>query len=143
EDMADYVERFVKDLGVSIIGGCCGTTPEHIRAISTRLKGLVPTRKKVEKKVYVSGPQEAIPIDSSEALVRIGERLNVRGSKKVREAVESDDEIQIAVLEEVVEEQVKDLGIEIIDVCMDSNIVETEKVLPRVIYETTSDFKGA
>ena len=40
------------------------------------------------------------------------------------------------------EEQVKDLGIEIIDDCMDSNIVETEKVLPQAIYELTSDFKG-
>ena len=142
EDMADYVEHFVKDFGVSVIGGCCGTTPEHIRSISKRLKGVVPVRKETEKKVFVSGPQEAIPIDSSESLIRIGERLNVRGSKKVREAVECDDEIQMEVLEEVVEEQVKDLGIDIIDVCMDSNIVETEKVLPQAIYELTSNFKG-
>ena len=103
EDMADYVESFVKDLGVSIIGGCCGTTPAHIRSISKRLKGLVPSRKEIAKKVFVSGPQEAISLDSSEALIRIGERLNVRGSKKVREAVERDDEIQREVLEEVVE----------------------------------------
>ena len=143
ENMADYVERFVKDFGVSIIGGCCGTTPEHIRAISKRLKGLVPQTREVEKKVFVSGPQEAMPLDSSESLIRVGERLNVRGSKKVREAVERDDEMEMGVLEEVVEEQAKDLGIDIIDVCMDSNIVETEKVLPQVIYELTSDFKGA
>ena len=75
-------------------------------------------------------------------MIRIGERVNVRGSKKVRDAVECDDEIQMEVLEEVVEEQVKDLGIDIIDVCMDSNIVETEKVLPQAIYELTSNFKG-
>ena len=142
ESMADYIERFVKDFGVSIVGGCCGTTPEHIRAISNRLKGIVRNQKKVDNRVYVSGPQEAIVIDSSEGLIRIGERLNVRGSKKIREAVERDDKIQMEVLEEVVEEQVKDLGIDIIDVCMDSNIVETEKVLPQAIYELTSDFKG-
>ncbi len=142
EEMANYLERFVKDSGVAIIGGCCGTTPEHIRALSNRLKDVVPNRKKIEKQVYVSGPQEAVPLDSSEALLRIGERLNVRGSKKVREAVERDDGIQMATLEEVTEEQVKDLGIEIIDVCMDSNIVETEAVLTEVIYELTSDFKG-
>jgi 5-methyltetrahydrofolate--homocysteine methyltransferase len=142
EAMADYVERFVKDFGVSIVGGCCGTTPEHIRALSNRLKGVVPNRKKIEKQVFVSGPQEAVPINSGDGLVRIGERLNVRGSKKVREAVERDDGIQMGVLEEVVDEQVKDLGIDIIDVCMDSNIVETEKVLPQAIYELTSDFKG-
>ncbi len=142
EEMADYVERFVKDSGVAIIGGCCGTTPDHIRALSNRLKGVVPNRKKIEKQVYVSGPQVAVALDSSEALLRIGERLNVRGSKKVREAVERDDGIQMATLEEVTEEQVKDLGIEIIDVCMDSNIVETEVALTKTIYELTSDFKG-
>ena len=142
ESMADYVERFVKERGVSIVGGCCGTTPEHIRALSDRVKGVVPNRKQVEKQVFVSGPQEAVTLSGSDALIRIGERLNVRGSKKVREAVERDDGVQMEVLEEVVEEQVKDLGIEIIDVCMDSNIVETETVLPEAIYELTSDFKG-
>ncbi len=142
EAMADYVEHFVKESGVSIVGGCCGTTPEHIRALSNRLKGMVLNRKKLEKRVLVSGPQVAVEINSGDGLVRIGERLNVRGSKKVREAVERDDGIQMGVLEEVVEEQVKDLGIEIIDVCMDSNIVETEKALPQTIYELTSDFKG-
>ena len=142
EAMADYVERFVKELGVSIVGGCCGTTPEHIRSLSKRLKGVVPNRKRIRKRVFVSGPQEAVAIGSSDDLVRIGERLNVRGSKKVRDAVERDDGIQMDVLEEVVQEQVTDLGIEIIDVCMDSNIVETEKVLPKAIYELTSDFKG-
>ncbi len=142
EPMADYVERFVKESGVSIVGGCCGTTPDHIRALANRLKGVVPARKKLEKRVFVSGPQEAVEIDSGDGLVRVGERLNVRGSKKVREAVERDDGIQMSVLEEVVEEQVKDLGIDIIDVCMDSNIIETETALPRTIYELTSDFRG-
>ena len=140
--MADYVERFVTEFGVAIVGGCCGTTPDHIRALSNRLKGVVPQRTLPASKVYVSGPQEAVVLDSSEGLVRIGERLNVRGSKKVREAVERDDGIQMTILEEVVQEQVKDLGIEIIDVCMDSNVVETEVLLPEIIYALTSDFKG-
>ncbi|MCK5885032.1 MAG: dihydropteroate synthase, partial [Alcanivorax sp.] len=142
EEMADYVERFVTEFGVAIVGGCCGTTPDHIRVLSNRLKGVVPQRTLPAGKVYVSGPQEAVVLDSSEGLVRIGERLNVRGSKKVREAVERDDGIQMTILEEVVQEQVKDLGIEIIDVCMDSNVVETEVVLPEIIYALTSDFKG-
>ena len=142
EEMADYVERFVKDFGVAIVGGCCGTTPNHIRALSNRLKGVVPKRSAPVSGVYVSGPQEAVCLDSADGLIRIGERLNVRGSKKVRDAVERDDGIQMSTLEDVTQEQVKDLGIEIIDVCMDSNIVETEVVLPETIYELTSDFKG-
>ncbi|MCS5621907.1 MAG: homocysteine S-methyltransferase family protein, partial [Nitrospinaceae bacterium] len=142
EDMANTMEPFVREHGVAIVGGCCGTTPDHIRVLSSRLKGVVPQRTLPASKVYVSGPQEAVVLDSSEGLIRIGERLNVRGSKKVREAVERDDGIQMTILEEVVQEQVKDLGIEIIDVCMDSNIVETEVVLPETIYALTSDFKG-
>ena len=69
--------------------------------------------------------------------------LNVRGSKKVRDAVELEDKIHSDVLEEVVREQVTDLGLDIIDVCMDSNIVETEKILPEIIHNLTSDFKGS
>lgn len=143
DEMASIMEPFVRELGVSIIGGCCGTRPDHIRALRKMAEGLVPVARKVDQRVYVSGPQEAIPLDSSRGLVRIGERLNVRGSKAVREAVERDGDIQFQVLEDVMNEQVKDLGIEIIDVCMDSNVVETEKVLPAVLHSLTSDFKGA
>ena len=143
EDMADAVEPFVKTFGAGIIGGCCGTTPAHIKALTERLKDFRPLSRKANHRIYLSGPQETVLLDGSEALVRIGERLNARGSKKIREAVEEEDNIRMEVLEEVVTEQVVDLGLEIIDVCMDSNIVETEKVLPKVIHELTSDFKGA
>lgn len=142
EEMADIMEPFVRDYGVSVIGGCCGTTPAHIQALSKRFKNIERKRLTPETRVYVSGPQETAPLDSSESLIRIGERLNVRGSKKVRDAVEHDGEPQMDTLSEVVREQVVDLGIDIIDVCMDSNIVETEKALPEIIHGLTSDFKG-
>ncbi|MBI5427876.1 MAG: homocysteine S-methyltransferase family protein [Nitrospinae bacterium] len=143
EDMAETMAPFVKESGAAIVGGCCGTTPEHIRALRRRLGDSVPLERPRDTRVFVSGPQEAALLDSSKGLARIGERLNARGSKKVRDAVERDGEIRMDVLEEVVSEQVKDLGIEIIDVCMDSNIVETEKALPAVIRGLTADFKGA
>ena len=142
EDMADTMESLVREQGVSIVGGCCGTRPDHIRALRKCLNGVVPAPRQPDRRIFVSGPQEAVPIDSSKGLVRIGERLNVRGSRIVREAVERGGSISMPVLEEVVNEQVKDLGIEIIDVCMDSNIVETESVLAQVIHELTSDFRG-
>lgn len=142
EEMVEIMEPFVREWGASIVGGCCGTNPSHIRALSGRLGGLAPLKREPDRGVYVSGPQEAIRLDSSRDLIRIGERLNVRGSQKVREAVEQEGGIKATVLEDVVTEQVKDLGLEIIDVCMDSNIVETEKVLPQVIHDLTSDFKA-
>ena len=143
DNMAEIMQPFVSGFGVSIVGGCCGTTPAHIQALRKRIDGIERKVITPEKAIYISGPQEAVRLDSSQSLIRIGERLNVRGSKKVRDAVEHDGEMETHVLEEVVSEQVIDLGIEIIDVCMDSNIVSTEEVLPKVIHEMTSDFKGA
>jgi 5-methyltetrahydrofolate--homocysteine methyltransferase len=143
EAMADTLEAFVREGGVNIVGGCCGTTPAHIEALSGRVKQYAPAKPKPEGGIFVSGPQEAVALASASGLVRIGERLNVRGSKKVREAVETERGLNMDVLEEVVREQVSGLGMEIIDVCMDSNIVETEKLLPEVIQGLTSDFKGA
>ncbi len=143
DNMAEIMEPFVSKFGVSIVGGCCGTTPAHIKALRKRIGGVERKTLTPDKAIYISGPQEAVRLDSSESLIRIGERLNVRGSKKVRDAVEHDGKMETHVLEEVVNEQVKDLGIEIIDVCMDSNIVSTEEVLPKVIHAMTSDFKGA
>jgi 5-methyltetrahydrofolate--homocysteine methyltransferase len=143
EAMAQTVEPFVKEFGVAIVGGCCGTTPAHIEALKKRLGGVEPKPRQPDGTVYISGPQEAIPLDSSQGLIRIGERLNVRGSKVVRDAIETEEGVKLAPLDEVVREQVKDLGIDIIDVCMDSNIVETEKILPEVIHKLTSDFHGA
>lgn len=143
EEMVEIMEPFAREGGVSILGGCCGTNPTHIRALSNRLAGLAPLKRVQDKRIFISGPQEAVPLDSSKDLIRIGERLNVRGSQKVREAVEREGGMLTNVLEEVVSEQVKDLGLDIIDVCMDSNIVETEKVLPKIIHDLTSDFKAA
>ncbi|NIR56427.1 MAG: dihydropteroate synthase [Nitrospinaceae bacterium] len=142
EAMGEIMEPFVKEYGVALVGGCCGTRPDHIRVLREKFKDAKPFARKTDPHVYISGPQEVAALDSAEGLVRIGEMLNVRGSKKVRDAVESDGGLQMEVLEEVAHSQVDDLGMEIIDVCLDSNIVETEKVLPEVIHGVTSDFKA-
>lgn len=143
EEMAEIMEPFIREGGVSIVGGCCGTRPEHIKALSERLKGAAPLKRVTDNGVYISGPQEAVLLDSSENLVRIGEKLNIRGSKKIRDAVEGESGVQLETLEETMNQQVKDLGIDIIDICMDSNIVDTPTVFPQVVRDLTRDFKGA
>lgn len=140
--MGEYMQGFVKDYGINIVGGCCGTTPDHIREIAKAVKEVKRAERKVKKVNLVSGPQVAVELNSKDSLIRIGERLNARGSLKVRVAVEEASNIDYEALEEVVSEQVRDLGIDIIDVCMDSNIIETDKVLPDVIYKMTADFQG-
>lgn len=142
-DLAGHLLSFVKDYGVNIVGGCCGTRPDHIKAIAEAVKGVKPVAREIKKQNLLSGPQNAVPLDSSEGLIRIGERLNVRGSLKVREAVEGPDGLQLEPLEEVVNEQVQDLGLNIIDVCMDSNLVNTEETLVAVVKNITTDLSGA
>lgn len=143
EQFATCLRDYVTELGVKIVGGCCGTTPEHIAALSELLAGCVPAHRNPDRRTYISGPQQAVLVDSSKGLFMIGERLNVRGSKKVREAVESGKEIDHGALEEVVHHQVHELGLNVIDVCMDSNVVDTTRTLKEVIYRQTTDFSGA
>ncbi len=142
KDLAKHILHFVKEYGVNIVGGCCGTNPDHIEAIAKVLKNHKPILRNTSQKTMVSGPQNAVLLDSSQGLIRIGERLNVRGSKKVREAVESQDDIHYDVLEAVVHEQTDSLGLEILDVCMDSNVVNTETTLCKVIQSLTVNFSG-
>ncbi len=143
DKFAEHLKSFVCDYGIRVVGGCCGTTPEHIACTVETLKSAVPKRFSPPRLVYVSGPQEAVALDSAENLIRFGERLNIRGSKKVRDAVENDDGINHDVLDAVVREQVHELGCQIIDVCMDSNQVDTVATLREVVRGQTNDFPGA
>lgn len=135
--------RFVEQYGVNIVGGCCGTTPEHIRLVAEAVVGLRPRPRAPEPGLYASGPQEAVLLDGGKTLLRFGERLNVRGSKKVRDAIENESGIDHDALEEVVREQVNELGCEVIDVCMDSNVVNTVDALREVVHVQTTDFRAA
>ncbi len=143
DEMARLLSGYVRDYGVNIVGGCCGTTPAHIAAIADAVRGIKPKSRKPVPGVYISGPQEAVLLDGSKTLILIGERLNVRGSQAVRQAVEGGGEIDHHALEEVIVEQVRDLGVRVIDVCMDSNVVDTTDVLKEVVHRQTTDFSGA
>jgi 5-methyltetrahydrofolate--homocysteine methyltransferase len=143
EDLAGHLARFMDTYGINIVGGCCGTTPAHIRAVAKEAGKRKPKERKPEGGVYLAGPRRAVRLESEAQLIRIGERLNVRGSKKVRDAVEHDGPPDMDALEEVVREQLEDLGCEVLDVCMDSNIVDTKTVLPQVIQGVCVDFPGA
>lgn len=143
QEFAAYLRKFVAEFGVNLVGGCCGTTPEHIRCLVEAVRELTPKPRRAEPGLYVSGPQEAVLLDGTTTLIRFGERLNVRGSQKVREAVENEAGINHDALEEVVREQVQDLGCEVIDVCMDSNMIDTVETLKEVVRIQCGDFPGA
>ena len=143
EEFGKYQRKFVEKYGVDIVGGCCGTRPAHIQAVADSVKNAVKKTRSPHTGTWISGPQEAILLDGSETLIRIGERLNVRGSLKVRDAVENDTGIDHDALEEVIHEQVDGLGCQVIDVCMDSNQIDTVATLKEVAHVQTTDFAGA
>ncbi len=82
EDFADRSMRIV-DLGISVVGGCCGTTPAHIAALRKRLDGHHGTRHEYSRRFhYMTGRYGALDVDGREDVLKIGERLNPTARKK-------------------------------------------------------------
>ncbi len=143
EEFTRILVGLVDRYGIDVVGGCCGTRPDHIRLLADAMRSRKPRPRTVDDGLWVSGPQNAISVDSSRTLFMIGERLNVRGSAKVKKAVESGGAMDLDALGEVVEEQARGLGLGVLDVCMDSNLVDTGATLSTVIRELTDDFPAA
>ena len=89
EVMADVVRMLAGRGLLNIVGGCCGTTPEHIGALAEAVKGLPPRRFEPRKTLTVSG-LEPVLIDRSRNFTNIGERTNVAGSRKFAKLVAAD-----------------------------------------------------
>ena len=91
-ELADWLERFVAEDGVGLVGGCCGTTPEHIRAVDAMLRRLAengyrprPKPREVTPTPAMASLFSAVPYRQESAYLAIGERCNANGSKKFRE----------------------------------------------------------
>ncbi len=92
EEFAGHMNRFVIQDGVSVIGGCCGTTPEHIAALAKAMAGVSPAhRGAVPVRSAVSSLYQAIDLDQEIRPLLIGERSNSNGSKKFRDLLLADD----------------------------------------------------
>jgi len=122
EQLARKVERFCAEGWVNIVGGCCGTTAEHIRALAEVVRKYPPRRAHPARRCVVSGV-EVLVIDQDTRPVLVGERTNVLGSRKFKELVAAGDWDQAA---EVARAQVRK-GAHVLDVCLqdpDRNEVE-------------------
>ncbi len=92
DELAHWHERFVKDYGVNLIGGCCGTTPAHIKAVADRLHGAAPGQKRRDSfPAQLSSLYTAATIKQDTGLLIVGERTNATGSKAFRELLFKDD----------------------------------------------------
>ena len=113
EAFAAQVSAFVREDGVSIVGGCCGTTPEHIRKLRVALEGIGPASRDPQPKPSLSSLYQAVEIRQEIPPFLIGERCNASGSKKFRElllAEDFDGAVRVAL------EQQKD-GAHAVDLC--------------------------
>ncbi|MGK9038888.1 methionine synthase [Rhizobium sp. SA279] len=125
EMMARQVEGFVRDGLVNIVGGCCGSTPEHIRAIAEAVKGYKP-REIPEHKPFMSlSGLEPFMLTKDIPFVNVGERTNVTGSARFRKLITAGDyTAALAVARDQVEN-----GAQIIDINMDEGLIDSEKAM--------------
>jgi 5-methyltetrahydrofolate--homocysteine methyltransferase len=124
-DTSRYLGEFARDGLLNVVGGCCGTTPEHTRAIADAVRGLAPRHiPQPPHRPRYSG-LEPFEIGPDTGFVMIGERTNVTGSARFRGLVEADD-YQGAV--EVALEQVRG-GANLLDVNMDADLLDSERAM--------------
>jgi 5-methyltetrahydrofolate--homocysteine methyltransferase len=113
--LADAHERFTREFGLSLIGGCCGTTPEHTAALADRLAGRPIAHRRPRPEPGVASLYQHVPFRQDTAFLSIGERTNANGSKAFRDAMlegRYEDCVQIA------RAQTRD-GAHLLDVCVD------------------------
>jgi 5-methyltetrahydrofolate--homocysteine methyltransferase len=113
--LAEFHRHHVTDLGISIVGGCCGTTPAHLKAVVDAVSGLEPAPRNVEWEPSVASIYTAVPIEQDNSFLIIGERTNANGSKAFRTAMIADD---FDTCTRMGIDQVRE-GAHVIDVCVD------------------------
>jgi 5-methyltetrahydrofolate--homocysteine methyltransferase len=115
EELADAHETFTREFGLSLVGGCCGTTPEHMRQVVDRMAGLIPGARVSESDPAVASLYQAVPLRQDSTYLSIGERTNANGSKAFREALLVDD---IEGCVQIARDQIRD-GAHLLDLCVD------------------------
>ena len=129
EFMAEVLGSFASDGLVNIVGGCCGTTPAHIKAIADSVRSISPRHSpEIPRRLRLSG-LEPLEVGPDSLFLNIGERTNVTGSAKFRRLIEEDD-YDAAV--EIAREQVLN-GAQIIDVNMDEGMLDSESAMQKFL----------
>lgn len=125
EEMREYIRDFAKSGFVNLIGGCCGTTPEHIQRMAEAVQGISPRRiPEIEPLTRLSG-MEPLIIRPETNFINVGERTNVTGSRKFARLIRNEDyEEALSVARHQVEG-----GAQIIDVNMDEGLLDSKQAM--------------
>jgi 5-methyltetrahydrofolate--homocysteine methyltransferase len=114
EPLADALAEFVERYGVGIVGGCCGTTPEHIAAIAERVSGRSVASRPGRRPPHLSSMIAATPLVQEPRPTMVGERVNSQGSRKAKELLLADDYDGLV---QIAEDQVQG-GAHVLDLCV-------------------------
>jgi len=130
--LADALAEFVRDFGVDIVGGCCGTTPRHLERVVERVRSLPAHRRSRPKPApEVASAMKAVPLDLEPRPLIVGERVNTQGSRKVKELLLADDYAGVL---QIARGQVEG-GAHVLDVCVALNEREDEAAQMRSLVK--------
>tara|TARA_B100001121_G_scaffold229009_1_gene202306 strand:- start:676 stop:4200 length:3525 start_codon:yes stop_codon:yes gene_type:complete len=134
-EMSKVVKEFAKDGLINMVGGCCGTTPDHIRLISESVQNLKPRKiPEVENFTRLSG-LEPFVIRPENNFINVGERTNVTGSAKFKRLIkEGDYETALSVARQQIQN-----GAQIIDINMDEGLLDSEKAMEKFLRLIASE----
>ena len=133
--MAANLSDFAENGLANIVGSCCGSRPEHTRAIADAVAGIKPRRRPSENPNTVLSGLEVLEIRADSNFVNVGERANVTGSARFRRLIRSDryeDAVSVA------RQQVED-GAQILDVNMDEGMLDSEAAMERYLKLLASE----
>jgi 5-methyltetrahydrofolate--homocysteine methyltransferase len=135
ESLAPQLREWAQNGWLNIVGGCCGTTPPHIKAIAEAVKGLPPRKvPTVEPYLRLSG-LDALTVRPNSNFLNIGERTNVAGSPKFAQLIKAGDyEAALAIARQQVEN-----GAQVIDVCMDEGMIDGVAAMHRFLNLIASE----
>lgn len=133
EEFAEVGKKLVEE-GAAIIGGCCGTTPEHIRALKEAVKGIPVKAPLQTKRRMLTSERKSVEITFDGRFMVIGERINPTGKKKLQAELK---EGSLNLVRTMALEQ-EENGASILDINMGMNGIDEKEMMLRTIYEVTS-----
>ena len=115
KELAEAHVRFTAEFGLNVVGGCCGTTPEHIRQVVEALSGHAPAARQPVWEPSLSSLYQSVTLDQDITYLTVGERCNANGSRKFRDLMLEGD---LDGMVQVAKEQIRE-GAHVLDVCVD------------------------
>ena len=137
DELAEAHKRFVGEFGLNVVGGCCGTTPEHIRQVVEAVGGQAPVPREPAHEPSLASLYQAVPLDQDITYLTVGERCNANGSRRFRDLMlEGDVDGMVGIAKEQIRE-----GAHVLDVCVDyvgrDGVPDMERLLDRLAQQST------